>query len=53
MTNRQMLVSAVVLGFTAALVVWWLERFNRERLISDFHAQLEKLPTWKGQSADA
>ena len=44
---KQTIVGAIVLGLVCAYVVWMLERFNRERLIADFHAQLEKLPTFK------
>lgn len=40
------LVAAVVLGLVCAYVVWMLERFNREKLISEFAEQLEKLPTF-------
>lgn len=47
MSTRQVLLAAVVLGCVCAGVVWWLESWNRERLIQDFHAQLEKLPTFK------
>lgn len=47
MSTRQVLLAAVVLGCVCAGVVWWLESWNRERLIADFHAQLEKLPTFK------
>jgi uncharacterized membrane protein YwzB len=51
-STRQVLLAAVVLGMVCAAVVWWLESFNRERLIADFHAQLAKLPTFeKGPDA--
>lgn len=53
MSTRQVIVSAVVLGLVCALVVWWLEQFNRERLIADFRAQLDNLPTFKQGAADA
>lgn len=36
MTTRQLLIAALVLGLTAATVVWWLEQFNRERLKADW-----------------
>ena len=36
MTHKQVIMAALVLGLTAALVVWWLEQFNRERLKSDW-----------------
>ncbi len=48
MTNewRHTLIGAVVLGLVCAYVVWMLERFNREKLIAQFAAELEKLPTF-------
>lgn len=48
---KQTLVGAVVLGLVCAYVVWMLEKFNRERLISEFQAQLEKLPTFRPEGA--
>ncbi len=51
MSTKQVLLSAIVLGLVCAGVVWWLEQFNRDRLIQDFRAQLDKLPTFKGEQA--
>lgn len=47
MNTRQVVLAAVVLGCVCAGVVWWLESFNREKLINAFHLELEKWPTFK------
>jgi hypothetical protein len=53
MTHKQVIVAALVLGVTAALVVWWLEQFNRERLKADW---LRFVESWErlapGQAAE-
>jgi uncharacterized membrane protein YwzB len=52
-TTRQVLYAAVVLGLVCAAVVWWLEGFNRDRLIRDFKATLDSLPTFNGETPNA
>lgn len=47
MTTRQTVLAAVILGMVCAGVVWWLEQFNRERLIADFREALDGLPTYR------
>ena len=37
MTIKQALIIAIVFGITAALVVWWLERFE----INKFHGEVQ------------
>lgn len=44
--------AAVVLALVCAAVVWWLEGFQRERLIRDFRAQLASLPQAPGTEID-
>ena len=48
-STKQMLVTIVTLTLLCALLVWWLESFNRERLLADFHEQIEQLPTFRGE----
>lgn len=38
---RNVLVTGLVLGLTAALVVWWLERFEVDRLHTEVHGYLK------------
>lgn len=45
MSNRQAFLSSILLGIVCAAVVWYLEQFNRERMIRDFKAVLDGLPT--------
>jgi len=47
LTTRQTVLAAVILGMVCAGVVWWLEQFNRERLIADFREALDGLPTYR------
>lgn len=42
MTTRQILLAGLVLGVTAAAVVWWLERFEVERLHAETRNYLER-----------
>lgn len=42
MNWKQTAAAAILLGLTAALVVWWLERFEAERLHNDVRHYLEK-----------
>lgn len=47
MSWRQTFAITVGVALIAALVVWWLEGFNRARLIEDFKQQLDKLPEFR------
>jgi hypothetical protein len=47
MNNRQLVFCALLIGVFCAGLVWWLEQFNRDRLIADFRAELDRLPTFK------
>lgn len=37
---RKLLVLGIALGITAALVVWWLERFEERRMMDSLHREL-------------
>lgn len=37
---RKVIVIGVALGLTAALVVWWLERFEEQRMYDRLHVEL-------------
>lgn len=39
---KGLVVAALVLGVTAAALVWWLERFQVDKLHSEVHDYLEK-----------
>lgn len=41
MSTRQVLLAGLVLGLTAALVVWWLERFEVGRLHGEVRGYLK------------
>ncbi len=42
MSYKHAILIAVGLGLTAALVVWWLERFEAERLHGEVRTYLER-----------
>lgn len=42
MTWRQMVATGIVLGLVAGLVVWYLERFESGRLMTEINDYLEK-----------
>lgn len=49
MTWRQVVVAAVVLGCVAAGVVWWLERFELEKMygeIGNYIGKREEFNRW-------
>ena len=50
MTTRQVILAAIVLGLVCAGVVWYLERFNIDRMVSEFRAELDRLPTFNRDS---
>jgi ABC-type cobalamin transport system permease subunit len=39
----KMILVGVVLGVTAAAVVWWLERFQTERLVGELRTHLDTM----------
>lgn len=41
MSWKQTIASAILLGLVAAAVVWWLERFEEDRFLHRFLADLE------------
>lgn len=48
----QMIMIGLVLGVTAAAVVWWLERFEVSRLhgeISDYLHRYDKFKQWEAE----
>lgn len=56
MTLRQVLLAAVVLGCVAGAVVWYLERFEANRLHDSFSKYLQKYEEfrrWEAQHGDA
>jgi hypothetical protein len=42
MNYRQVILIGLLLGVTAALVVWWLERFEADRLHGEVRTYLER-----------
>lgn len=55
MSNRQIIIAGVALGFTAALVVWWLERFEVDRLHGEVQGYLknyDEFRDWLQAKAD-
>lgn len=58
MTTRQTIVVGLILGVSCALCVWYLERFESRRLITDVESYLARydefrdwLATNKGESS--
>lgn len=49
MTWRQTLTIILGVALIAALVCWFLEGFNRQRLITDFKAYLDSMPEYRGK----
>ena len=49
MTWKQTLIAAVVLALVAAAVVWWLERYNGERMIAEMQRYLRKQDDFNAQ----
>jgi hypothetical protein len=52
-STRQVILAAIVLGLVCAGVVWYLERFELERIdrmVSEFRAELDRLPTFNRES---
>lgn len=55
MSNRQVVIAGAVLGLTAAVVVWWLERFQVERLhgdIREYLSRYDEFRDWLQAKAD-
>lgn len=42
MTFRHAIVTGIMLGIVAGLVVWYLERFQTDRMFSDMRDYMEK-----------
>lgn len=47
MTTRQTIVVGLILGVTCALVVWYLERFETNRLHADIREYLENVDSFR------
>ncbi len=45
MTTRQVLLAALVIAVVCCAVMWWLEGFRQERMVAEFRAVLDGLPT--------
>lgn len=52
MSNRQVIVAALVLGLTAAAAVWWLERFELERMHAEWAVYLERYEGFREWEAE-
>ena len=48
MSSRQTIVMAVVIALVCAAVVWWLERFERQRLRDDWQGFIVR---WQAQAS--
>jgi hypothetical protein len=49
MNTRQVILTGLVLGLTAAVVVWWLERFELNRLhgeVRHYLANVDAFRAW-------
>lgn len=42
MSTRQVVAIGLIMGLTAAAVVWWLERFESERLHGEVRSYLDR-----------
>ncbi len=49
MSWRQTIIAALVLALVAAAVVWYLERFNGDRLMEQLQAYLRKTDAFREQ----
>lgn len=47
MTHRQVIVGALVIAGVCCAVMWFLEDFNRQRMISEMRDWLDTLPERK------
>lgn len=52
MNARQVIAVGVVLGLTAAAVVWWLERYQTDRMTSIWREWLDSLPNTEAKGGD-
>lgn len=52
MTWKQTLALAAIMGLVAAAVVWWLERFEVEKLHEHFRQYLDKVDAFKAWEAE-
>ena len=53
MTWRQTFTAAVVLALVAAATVWYLERFNSERMMAQLQAYLRKTDQFRAEYPEA
>jgi hypothetical protein len=44
-TTRQVVLASLILALVCCCVMWWLEGFRQEKMISAFKLQLDSLPT--------
>lgn len=45
MTTRQLVLAVVLLALACCAIMWWLESFRQRKMIDDFRAMLDRLPT--------
>lgn len=45
MSTRQVVLAALVIALVCCAVMWWLEGFRQEKMISQFRQVLDNLPT--------
>ena len=53
MTWRQTLIAACVMALVAAALVWYLERFNTEKLVAEMQRYLRKQDDFNSQYPEA
>lgn len=44
-STRQVVLAALVIALVCCAVMWWLEGFRQEKMISQFRQVLDNLPT--------
>jgi hypothetical protein len=47
-STRQIILAALVIAVTCCAVMWFLEGFRQERMVAEFRAVLDGLPTAQG-----
>lgn len=45
MSTRQVVLAALVIALVCCCVMWWLEGFRQQKMITDFRAVLDSMPT--------
>lgn len=45
MSTKQVIIAAVLIAVVCCAVMWLLEDFRQAKMIADFRAELDRLPT--------